>query len=199
VAVLGDLLFAVGGLDGLVAQTSVESYDVIGNTWTAVAPMTTSRYGFAVAVVDEKLYAIGASGYSVEYLRSAEVYDLKTNEWVNLPSMVQARFGSAGVALDGLIYVTGGINMDVGLVNTIEIYDTKKTAWTNLTSPMQMSRYLHAVVLENSNIATFSTTVCTSSYASTTSTSASSFAFPVVNRLVFFSTIFSLIVHARTI
>ena len=62
VAVLGNKLFAVGGINDEGCLRSVECLDlsVPNSAWTAVAPMTIPRFGFGVAVTGGKIYAIGS-------------------------------------------------------------------------------------------------------------------------------------------
>ena len=53
VAVLGDLLYAVGGHDGSSYLNSVERYDPKTNQWSSeVAPTSTCRTSVGVAVLD---------------------------------------------------------------------------------------------------------------------------------------------------
>ncbi|KAK6049374.1 kelch repeat protein, partial [Cooperia oncophora] len=59
VAVLDNLLYAVGGYDGRTWLSSVESYDAERNKWIRVAPMQTARQGLSVSVLNGCLYAMG--------------------------------------------------------------------------------------------------------------------------------------------
>ena len=61
VAVIHDLLYAVGGNDGAPLAT-VEVYDPTTNAWTARASMPTARVDAQGAVKDGRLYVVG--GYS---------------------------------------------------------------------------------------------------------------------------------------
>ncbi|MCW4046407.1 MAG: hypothetical protein NWE99_02445 [Candidatus Bathyarchaeota archaeon] len=51
-----------GGL-GFLAESTVQMYDPEKDTWTVGQPMPTPRYGLAVAVVDDRLYAFGGYSY----------------------------------------------------------------------------------------------------------------------------------------
>ena len=60
VAVLSDLLYAVGGHDGQSYLNSIERYDPQTNLWSSeVAPTSTCRTSVGVAVLDGYLYAVG--------------------------------------------------------------------------------------------------------------------------------------------
>ena len=60
VAVLNDLLYAVGGHDGTSYLNSIERYDPQTNQWSAeVAPTSSCRTSVGVAVLDGFLYAVG--------------------------------------------------------------------------------------------------------------------------------------------
>ena len=56
-------LVALGGYDGS-GKSSCEVYDPASNSWRAIAPMGSKRYGMAAAVVGGLLYALGGSGDS---------------------------------------------------------------------------------------------------------------------------------------
>jgi N-acetylneuraminic acid mutarotase len=51
VAVVGGMLYAIGGYDGSSFLSSVERYDPGQDAWTAVAAMGSKRFGVGVAVV----------------------------------------------------------------------------------------------------------------------------------------------------
>jgi N-acetylneuraminic acid mutarotase len=53
-------IYVIGGYP---AFNQVQVYDPETDTWTTGANMPTNRYGLGVAVVDDRLYAIGGSGY----------------------------------------------------------------------------------------------------------------------------------------
>jgi hypothetical protein len=85
-------IYVVGGIDyskrvseGLPSLYSPEAtsdltqiYDPETDTWTTGAPMLTARYGLGVAVIDDKIYAIGGKKggetYPTEYYSKNEMY-----------------------------------------------------------------------------------------------------------------------------
>ena len=85
VAVLNDLLYAVGGHDGQSYLNSIERYDPQTNQWSAdVAPTSSCRTSVGVAVLDGYLYAVGGQD-GVSCLNHVERYCLRLmgKSWVS--------------------------------------------------------------------------------------------------------------------
>ncbi|XP_029344715.1 kelch-like protein 2 [Acyrthosiphon pisum] len=59
VGVLDDVLYAVGGNDGLNVHKSVEAYSPSTGVWTNIPDMHLCRSSAGVAVLDGLLYVIG--------------------------------------------------------------------------------------------------------------------------------------------
>jgi N-acetylneuraminic acid mutarotase len=74
VGVVNNKIYAIGGCSNVGCSPStlstVEEYDPAANTWTTKTSMLTARQGFAVGVVNNKVYAIG--GWSGGYLTTVE-------------------------------------------------------------------------------------------------------------------------------
>lgn len=51
VAALGNVLYAIGGLDDTACFNTVERYDPSADQWSSVAPMIIPRGGVGVAVL----------------------------------------------------------------------------------------------------------------------------------------------------
>lgn len=76
---------------------SVERYCPLEDKWTMITPMNEHRSALSVAIVSNKIYALG--GYNGEkFLDSVEVYEPESGEWQVIESMPEARSG-AGVAV----------------------------------------------------------------------------------------------------
>ena len=82
--VVGGKLYAVGGagtVGGVDNQPldTVEVYDPDKDSWTALDPLPTARFGLAAGVIDGKLYAVGGTGtlggVDLQPLDTVEVYD----------------------------------------------------------------------------------------------------------------------------
>ena len=87
------LMYAVGGVDdGRNALATAECYDPATNVWTAVAQMTTARYGHGVATVGGYLYAVGGFDDGRNALATVECYNPATNVWTAVAQMTTARY-----------------------------------------------------------------------------------------------------------
>ncbi|KAK6014253.1 kelch repeat protein [Ostertagia ostertagi] len=76
-AVIDDYIYAVGGLNESHSPlSSVEKYDPRRNAWTPAPDMNNRRYGSALAVVNEMLYAVGGYDGTAEQ-DIVEVFDPK--------------------------------------------------------------------------------------------------------------------------
>jgi N-acetylneuraminic acid mutarotase len=132
-ATVGDKVYVVGGLDAAGAATArVEEYDPARNSWSncggTCAPKTTSRYGFAMAVVNGIVYAIGGHD-GAGRLATVEAYDPVANGWSARAPMPTSREQLAASAAAGRIYAIGGwstANLDV-----VEEYDPATNTWSN--------------------------------------------------------------------
>ena len=71
------------------APSSTEVFDPQTNAWTPLAPMSTGRDSFAMAVVQGKLYVAG--GNTSPPLATVEAYDPQQNRWEAMAPMAQAR------------------------------------------------------------------------------------------------------------
>ncbi|MBA2627724.1 MAG: hypothetical protein H0U85_06905, partial [Gemmatimonadales bacterium] len=133
-AVVDGKFYLVGGYDNsyfyyyynLQYSAATEAYDPGTNTWSARAPMPLPRSGMTVAVMNEKLYAIG--GYNPNALSRVDVYDPATNSWTIAAPMPTARGGAAAAVVNGRLYVAGG--SAVSASTTLESYDPATNSWT---------------------------------------------------------------------
>ena len=122
----------MGGYDygggGIFA--AVEAYDPATNTWTAKASMPTPRFGLAVGVINNTLYAVGGDGGIGAILATMEAYDPATNTWKPQPSMPTPRAYSTVGVVNGTIYAVGGYNSS-GTLPIVEAYTPSKVSWSS--------------------------------------------------------------------
>ena len=59
VAVVGGLVYAVGGFNGSLRVRTVDVYDPVKDTWSSVASMEARRSTLGAAVLNGCIYAIG--------------------------------------------------------------------------------------------------------------------------------------------
>ncbi|VDP73334.1 unnamed protein product, partial [Schistosoma curassoni] len=130
VAVLGGLIYVVGGFNGALRVRSVEVYDLLRNTWHSGPNMECRRATLGVAVLNGLIYAVGGFDGTVG-LNSAEVLDIWSGSWRPIPSMTYQR-SSVGVgALDGKLYAVGGYDGTVRrCLSSVECYDPVSDSWS---------------------------------------------------------------------
>ena len=75
----------------------MERYHPEEDRWSLVAPMSSCRSGLGVAVIHDKIFAIGGHD-GVHYLNIVEVFDPKIGEWHIKCHMMTSR-AVAGVAV----------------------------------------------------------------------------------------------------
>lgn len=152
---LPDLVVS-GGEDpsslGRTARTVV-SFDLLSKRFRSLAPMITSRYNHATAVLpDGRMFVIG--GYGLQgALSSVECLDLETGKFHLVASMKKPRSSAAAAVLGGKIYVTGGGARGYGgqVYASVECYDPATNHWNDV-APMSTPRCRHGVVTANNKI-----------------------------------------------
>jgi influenza virus NS1A-binding protein len=83
-------LTLTGGYDRAECLRSVELYSPERNTWAALAPMREARGRFNIAVVGDKVYAVGGCNGTTE-LATVECYDPQLGKWTRVTSLSLAR------------------------------------------------------------------------------------------------------------
>ncbi|XP_077258848.1 kelch-like protein 5 [Temnothorax americanus] len=140
VAVLGGLLYAVGGWGwgwGSCCLNAVERWDPGTSQWSSICPMSVQRYGIGVAVLNDKLYAVGGINTS-NCLNTVECYDPHADKWTPCAPMSKRR-GDVGVGVvNGCLYALGGHDYSVTF-DCVERYDPKTDTWT-MVAPMSVPR-----------------------------------------------------------
>ena len=111
---------------------SVEKYDPTLDEWTAVAVMSTKRYGHDVAVLDGMLYVIGGQtkhDNCYNHLASVEKYDPARDTWTAVASMGTKRYGLGVAVLDGMLYAVGGFDEHDNKFASVEKYNPATNTW----------------------------------------------------------------------
>ncbi len=107
----GDIVIVGGRENGLRNHTNtVLGFSTSTQTYTARAPMPTSRAGAAGVVVDGAFYVVGGEGADTDsgVFAAAERYDLAADSWESVVAMRTPRHGMGAAAVDGVVYVPGG-------------------------------------------------------------------------------------------
>ncbi|XP_050419085.1 kelch-like protein 10 [Patella vulgata] len=134
---LDQLIYIIGGFDGMEYFNSVRSFNPITKKWTEVAPMNAKRCYVSVAVLKGHIYAMGGFDGHVRQ-NTAERYMKKKNQWSLIQPMNHQRSDASSAGLEGKLYICGGFNGQECL-NSAEAYDPETNQWTLLT-PMRNRR-----------------------------------------------------------
>jgi len=150
-------IYAIGGYNGSIwhisdlnSLSSTEVYDPPTDTWTTLAPMTTSRYDFQTEVINGKIYVIGgwyvsAGDSKGKSLSSTEVYNPSTNTWTTLASMPTPRCSLQTEVINGKICAIGGFGSND--LSSTEVYDPSTDTWTTLASMSNARCFFHSEVI----------------------------------------------------
>jgi N-acetylneuraminic acid mutarotase len=130
VGVLDGHVYAVGGRGGRnfsglgSTLSSVEIYDPVKDEWISGPCLHTPRESLAVAVLRDKVYAIGGLDENGNFLDTVEVLDPSKGEWIELQQLMTIPRATHGAAvLDGILYVAGGGS------SSVEFFDPAANSW----------------------------------------------------------------------
>ena len=122
-------------------------YNPDTNIWTKKADMPTGRSNFAIATINDKIYAIGGDPFSPQN----EVYCPATDSWKTLQPMLTPRQHINCAVVEGKIFVIGGL-MNIqdaaapsdwcykNISSKNEVYDPSTDTWKEKT-PMPTRRH----------------------------------------------------------
>ena len=123
-AVFEDTLVVSGGLDNNpVILNTVESYDVVTDSWTPMPDMIERRRSHNLVAVKSKLFVIG----SVNRNKPSEVFDSTCKKFVALQSPKFSSFNNA-LSVESKIYVFQNDE------SSIFVYDVDKDEWSEEVS-----------------------------------------------------------------
>lgn len=130
VAVIGGLVYAVGGFNGSLRVRTVDVYEPLKDVWSSIASMEARRSTLGAAVLNGYIYAVGGFDGS-SGLNSAEYYDPRTNEW-HLVASMSTRRSSVGVGVvAGFLYAVGGYDgASRHCLSSVECYSPANDTWT---------------------------------------------------------------------
>jgi Kelch motif len=149
-----DRIFVIGGFDSHgAALSSVESFDLDYNRWTAAAPMPTARGDFGVNFEgrNSPITVFGGADSHGKLLKIVEQYDPAANHWSHLTTLPQARRGLAAADEGDGGMIAGGIGAGGKVLNSVmELVENLPKhgdlTWRSL-APMHMRRYDFALVV----------------------------------------------------
>ncbi|XP_053556825.1 kelch-like protein 36 [Bombina bombina] len=147
--VLGNFIFVAGGSfsrdnGGDAASSLLYRYDPRWNQWTKVASMNQRRVDFFLAVVTDKLVAVGGRN-ETGALSTVESYCPQQDVWTNVSSLPRFTYGHAGTVHKEYIYISGGHDYQIGPYRkNLLCYDPRADVWEE-RRPMITARGWHSM------------------------------------------------------
>ncbi|KAL5103335.1 Kelch-like protein 3 [Taenia crassiceps] len=130
VAVVGGLIYVIGGFNGALRVRSVDIYDPVRNTWRAGPSLECRRSTLGVAVLDGVIYAVG--GFNGTHgFASVEALDPWSGTWKSVAPMSVPR-SSVGVGVLGRrLYAVGGYDgSSRRCLSSVECYNPLTNQWS---------------------------------------------------------------------
>uniref|UniRef100_A0A8D1ZVS9 Intracisternal A particle-promoted polypeptide n=1 Tax=Sus scrofa TaxID=9823 RepID=A0A8D1ZVS9_PIG len=148
VAVLGGMVYAVGGEKDSMIFDCTECYDPVTKQWTTVASMNHPRCGLGVCVCYGAIYALGG-WIGAEIGNTIERFDPDENKWEVVGNMAVSRYYFGCCEMQGLIYVVGGISNEGIELRSFEVYDPLSKRWSPLPPMGTRRAYLGVAALND--------------------------------------------------
>lgn len=148
-AVLNNLIYAIGGFNGSLRVRTVDAYDPQANQWISCPPMEARRSTLGVGVLNGKIYAVGGFDGS-SGLSTSEVFCPANSCWNYIAPMSTKR-SSVGVAtLNNCLYAVGGYDgASRQCLSSVEYYDPIADTWSLTTEMSQRRSGAGVGVLDN--------------------------------------------------
>jgi hypothetical protein len=154
VAAVGDLVFAVGGVESWLPwrmrdffiglglprswfhprgiSSAVEVYDRRRARWHTLPSMPTARCDLGIAVLNDRLHVVGGRSGGIlgtaAVLRDHEVFTPARRVWDARMPLATPRAALGAAVVDGILYATGGLGPD-GPLATVEAYRPLGETW----------------------------------------------------------------------
>jgi non-specific serine/threonine protein kinase len=147
----GRYVYAVGGrhLTPANPQGTVDRYDPLTRTWTALPSLPTPREGLAATIVGGDLVTAGGE-QKTRVLNTVEILHLSTNTWSTGPPLQTARHGLALVTVESTVYALGGAtlpdhNGSTAVDEALDFTSAPPTSLAPITSPAAAWRTVPAM------------------------------------------------------
>jgi hypothetical protein len=168
--IVGGKIYLAGGMRylssdpySIVVLNTFEIYDISSNSWSDGPSMPTAVFGYASAVVGNKIYVIGGKSslsYGYGQLDLVQIYDCESGTWslgnsIPLPTYVGSACATTGEYAPKRIYVFGGCpqkdHSEGTSVNATQVYDPETNNWT-FGADMPTARFGSAVANANDTL-----------------------------------------------
>ncbi|KAL0003449.1 hypothetical protein SO802_017230 [Lithocarpus litseifolius] len=146
---LDEKVLIVGGYDGSMWLSAVDSYSPSYDLMESLSPMNFARSSAAAAKLNGEVYLLGGV-YGECWNDTVESYNPISNQWVNRPPLNQKKGGLAGVSLNEKIFAIGG-GIGVEFFSEVHVFYPDEGRWIPTQSMLQ-KRYLTAAAEINGAI-----------------------------------------------
>ena len=137
-SIVGGFAYLAGHWNGGAASTDHYQYDIVADSWTAVAPVPVAIYRPAAAGVGTQEYLVGGGNPDISAsatqrervaasmrapatsYTSTYIYDTASNSWTTGPNTNVAHSFTGGTAIGNLLLVVGGFDGVSGDTNVVE-------------------------------------------------------------------------------
>ncbi|XP_067643206.1 kelch-like protein 5 isoform X1 [Eurosta solidaginis] len=140
---VGENLIVVGGYRYGRRSNEVRSWNFKTKRFKQLPSMNLPRSSHCVAILNEKIYAIGGCSAKGVTLRSVEMYSV-LNGWKSVSNMITPRYDACAVAFNHKIYVMGGNNESD--LKSVECYDPIKNCWTQCADMNEIHNFANGTV-----------------------------------------------------
>ncbi len=143
VAVVGGVVFVMGGLRETETVADAWLYDTVGQVWAPMADLPEPRDHMVAGAIGDQVYVVGGrDGAIAGHSDRMFIYELVSDSWSEGPPMPTSRGGHAGAVMGGRLYVGGGEGNGAapsGVFAEWEVFEPGM-GWTTLT-PMVTPRH----------------------------------------------------------
>ena len=150
VAIFGDKVVIVGGLESLLFRSALRSivmYDITKNECKELAPlpypvcaMATVKWG------DDNVMIMGGVDNDDKPLKKALTYNIKTQKSRVLPDLKYKRRGCAAAVIRDTVIVMGGNDGRGNYLKTVESFNFDRYSWNELPEMHNATAFATAVV-----------------------------------------------------
>lgn len=143
IALVGNMLYVVGGSNGVNELDTVECLSLEANEeeavkWKKLEKLPFARSNAGVCTLNGKIYCVGGNATGQNSVKDCHVFDPETNTWTSIAPLNTGRCQAGVVAFDGKLWVAGGSD-SWNCLNSVECYDPEEDKWT-FTPPMLTAR-----------------------------------------------------------
>jgi hypothetical protein len=162
VEVVGDKLYAIGGLDPGRRRSYglVEIYDLATGRWSDGAPLPRARDHAASTVSGGRVHVLGGRGLDRFAVRNFDQYDPRADAWRALPPLPYPSSGTGLVEIDGRLITAGGEDpARERLIGFAWAYDLATRRWQRLPA-MSKPKHGYAVSAHEGRFWAFGGSAC---------------------------------------